>query len=71
MLSEQIDKFKNSGQTFTAGEIVEAHKRIRERLVNAWISSLSEDGDGREALYRQLRGLDSILDDLVAGWSKE
>lgn len=70
MLSEQVEKFRNSGQTFTAAEILEAHETIKQRLISGWIDSSSGDGDGREALYRQLRGLDSILVQLVAGWSK-
>ena len=71
MLSEQLQAFKESPRTFTAREIAEAYEEIRERLMNRWSTSLSADGDGREELYRQLRGLDAIIDELVAGWSKE
>jgi hypothetical protein len=71
MLSEQIEKFRESGESFTSRDIVEATERVRERLITGWITSLSPDGEGRESIYRQLRGLDSILDELVAGWSKK
>ena len=71
MLPEDIERFSNSGRTFSARQIVDSHKRIKERLIAGWITTLSTDSDGRESLYRQLRGLDSILDELIAGWSKE
>ena len=71
MLSEQLQTFKQSNQTFTAQEIAETYEAIRKRLTERWSTSLSNDGDGREELYRQLRGLDAIIDELVAGWSKE
>ena len=69
MLSEQREKFKESGQTFSAREIVDAYDEVRERLINGWATSLSPDGEGRESTYRQLRGLEAILDQLIAGWS--
>lgn len=71
MLSEQIETFRQSSRTFTASEIVDTYEDIKLRLLNAWIASPSSDGEGREELYRQLRGLESILDQLVAGWGKQ
>jgi hypothetical protein len=68
VLPETIDRFKNSGRQFNAGDIVDAYLDVRQRLTEAWQVSLSDDGEGREALYRQLKGLDSVMDQLISGW---
>ena len=69
MLSQTLDKFKNSGRTFTSQEIVEKYERLQETLTNAWRSTPSADRDGREELYRQIKGIDAIMDKLISEWS--
>ena len=71
MLSDQLEKFRNSNRQFTSVEIIDAYREVRLRLIDAWTNSLSTDGEGREMLYLQLRGLDSIIDTLCADWSKQ
>lgn len=49
-------------------QIVDDAAGIRERLIKAWTTSPSEDRDGREEIYRQIKGLDSIINSLITGW---
>ena len=68
MLLERLENFKLSRRQLGSEEIVDAYLELRKRLTDAWQVSLSEDGEGREALYRQLKGLDSVMDQLISRW---
>jgi hypothetical protein len=70
MLSDQIENFKRSGITLSAADIVDTYQNITDGLINQWAFSSSADGDGREEVYRQLRGLEAIMTRLISGWSK-
>jgi hypothetical protein len=70
MLSEQLTKFRNNNRQYSSVEIIDAYLEVRSRLIDAWTNSLSPDGEGREMLYLQLRGLDSIINEIVTDWSK-
>lgn len=70
MLPNQIEKYRNSSRTFRSSEVIEAYLKVRDRLLNAWQSSLSPDGEGREELYRQLKGIDAVMDQLFTDWSE-
>ena len=61
-----LDKFKESGYQVTSGQLVEAYREIKDRLHTAWESSPSAEGEGREEIYRQLRGLDSVMNQLIS-----
>lgn len=61
-----IEKFKQSHKTVTSGQLVDAYLSVRDRLHAAWEDSLSDDGDGRESLYRQLKGLDAVIIELLS-----
>jgi len=64
-MSSDIEDFKNSGQTVTAAKLVGAVESVKKRLHNAWEFSASEDEKLRDDLYRQIRGLDSGLIELI------
>lgn len=69
MLEEQVKKFGESGRQFTSKEIVAAYNRLRERLSKGILMTMSEESEKRENLYRQIRSLDALLDELVSVWS--
>ena len=68
MLPETLEKFKTSGKQLSSQEVVEAYLSKRRLLLEAWLTSPSADNDGREQLYRQVKGLDAIMDQLISGW---
>jgi len=70
LFKEELEKFKNSGQTFTSRDIGEIFQDLENLLIESWLTSLSEDGEGRDALYRQVRG-NRALFLRFAGWSKK
>jgi len=67
MLPEQLERFKESGRLISSRDLTDSYLMTRRRLVDAWSTSLSEDDLRREELYRQLRGLDAIMDQIVSG----
>jgi len=69
VLSEQLEKFKSSGRTLSSSEVVETYLEVKDRLTLAWQNSLSADGDGREELYRQIKGLEAVMNQLISEWS--
>ena len=68
MLSEQAEKFKNSGKTLTSAELVETYETVRTRIMLNWQSTISTDDRKREDLFRELQGLDSIFSQLIMEW---
>lgn len=67
MLPEQLERMKTSNELISSGDLVRSYESVKKRLIDAWATSLSEDDLRREELYRQLRGLDAILDQLLSG----
>jgi len=53
----EISDFKNSNLTVSAHELIEATEKAVNIIHTQWENSPSEDVDGREDLYREIRGI--------------
>lgn len=61
-----FDKFKESNRVISAREIVEAVEETKLMLHKTWETSLSNNSDGREELYRQVKGIDTVMMKLIS-----
>ncbi len=69
MLPERIEALKRAPITLTSTQVIDKYLEVRSRLINAWQTSQSNDYEGREDLFRQLKGLDAVIDQLFNNWS--
>ena len=70
MLSEQIEKFKQSGRQFSSQELIESYIEAKKRLMSQWESTPVEDKEVRESIYFKLKAMDDIMIQLIFDWSK-
>ncbi len=66
----ELDKFKESGRVIQAKELVEAVENVKKLIRNQYENSPSKDSEGREEAYRQLKGIDMVMLNLISdNWS--
>ena len=66
MLADKLEKLKNSSKTITAEELINTYQSIHSQLHASWQTTLSGDHEGREEIYRQIKGLDAVFIKLVS-----
>lgn len=65
-----LDAFKNSGKHITSRELVEAVENVRTLIHSQFENSPSKDSEGREECYRQLKGIELVMINLISeNWS--
>ena len=66
-----FDKFLESNRQITAKELVEAVEAVKTQIRSQFETSPSKDSEGREECYRQLKGIDMVMINLISdNWSK-
>ena len=66
-----FDKFLESRRQISAEELVEAVENVKTQIRNQYENSPSKDSEGREEAYRQLKGIDMVMINLISdNWSK-
>ena len=64
MLSD-IEKFGQSGKQITSAELVEAMEKSIKTIHTMWETSPSKDSVGREECYRQVKGIEMVVMQLI------
>ena len=65
-----FDKFLESNRQITAKELVEAVENVKTLIRSQYENSPSTDSEGREEAYRQLKGIDMVMLNLISdNWS--
>ena len=65
-----FDKFLESRRQISAEELVEAVENVKTQIRNQYENSPSKDSEGREEAYRQLKGIDMVMLNLISdNWS--
>ena len=66
-----FEDFKKSNRTISAEELVEAVESVKTQIRSQFETSPSKDSEGREECYRQLKGIDMVMINLISdNWSK-
>ena len=66
----ELTKFAESNRQINSAELVEAVGKAKTRILNQFETSPSKDSEGREECYRQLKGIDMVMINLISdNWS--
>jgi len=53
----ELEKFAKSNQSVQASQLVLAVEQAIQQIHSQWETSPSDNADGREALFREIRGI--------------
>ena len=66
----ELEKFRDSNRQISSMELVEAVENVKKLIHNQFETSPSKDSEGREECYRQLKGVEMVMINLISdNWS--
>ena len=66
----ELEKFRDSNRQISSRELVEAVENVKKLIHNQFEVSPSKDSEGREECYRQLKGIEAVMINLISdNWS--
>ena len=66
----ELEKCRDSNRQISSMELVEAVENVKKLIHNQFETSPSKDSEGREECYRQLKGVEMVMINLISdNWS--
>ena len=69
-MQSELELLAQSGKQIPSAKLLEAVEKTKKTIHTMWETSPSTDSDGREAAYKQIKGIDMVIIQLIRALEK-